>query len=361
VLNAVAIAVTAAVVIVFVATIAGLVAFTRSQSEGAVIRILLTPKLVTPGSATDGMPMSLRATLEKIEGVKVVQRKLVLGGRDPSGARYLVIGEEESGIELNKDFYPVDKSVFEAWKQERTGAIVTEATARDLKLEVGEIAEVNIPGKKLRIKVVGISRGALFTQTIAVHFDYLQESTGITQTCGYRIFAAPDDADHITKEIAAQTRNTAMPSRGVIGSRHRASLAKRASTIPTVLGFLGIFLMLTTVLTLANNCAISIRERRVEVATLRVMGYKPRSIATRLIAEAVLVGVVGGVVGMLVAWFAFRNGVQLTPTGMPPTTIGVFALSCGLLISIFVPLLGAIPSARAAVRTPLVDGLRDAA
>jgi putative ABC transport system permease protein len=314
-----------------------------------------------PGSATDGMPMSLKANLEKIPGVQVVQRKLVLSGRDPGGARYLVIGEEESGIALNTDFYPVDKAVFDAWKAERTGAIVTEATARDLGLEVGEIAEITIPAKKLRIKVVGIARGALFTQALVVHFDYLQETTGITQTCGYRVFAAAKDADSVAKEIAAQTKNSPMPSRGVIGSRHRASLAKRASTIPTVLGFLGIFLMITTVLTLANNTAISIRERRVEVATLRVMGYKPGSIATRLVAEAVMVGLVGGLAGMALAWFAFRNGVQLTPAGMPPTKIGTFALLCGLLISIAVPLFGAIPSARAAVRKPLVEGLRDAA
>ena len=359
-LNAIAIGVTAAVVMIFVATISGLVAFTRSVTETSMTRILLTPKLVTPGSTTDGMPMSLRATIEKIEGVQVVQRKLVLGGKDPSGATYLVIGEEESGIGLNTDIYPVDKAVFEAWKTERTGAIITEATARDLKLEVGEIAEVTIPAHKLRIKVVGISHGALFTQTIGVHFDYLQESTGITQTCGYRVFSAAADADRVTSEIGKQTRNSAMPARGVIGSRYRASLAKRASTIPTVLGFLGIFLVVTTMLTLANNCAISIRERRVEVATFRVIGYKPRVIARQLVGEAVLVGLVGGVVGMLVAWFAFRGGVQLTPSGMPPTTIGLSAFLGGAIISIAVPLIGAVPSARAAVRMPLVDGLRDA-
>jgi putative ABC transport system permease protein len=360
-LNAIAIAVTAAVVVVFVATISGLVAFTHSISETTLTRILLTPRLVTPGSTTDGMPMTFRPMLEKIDGVRVVQRKLVVGGRDPSGATYLVIGEEDSGIELNTDIYPVDKATFEAWKKERTGAIVTEATARALRLEVGETAEVTIPAGKVQIKVVGIARGAVFTHTIGVHFDYLQELTKITQTCGYRVFTGPADADRVIREIGKLTRNSAMPARGVIGSRYRASLAKQASTIPTVLGFLGIFLMLTTALTLANNCAISIRERRVEVATLRVIGYYPRTIARQLVGEAVLVGLIGGVVGIAIVWFAFRGGVQLTPSGMPPTTIGWFAMACALAVAVAVPLIGSIPSALSAVRTPLVDGLRDTA
>lgn len=353
---------TAAVVMVFIAAVLDLVAFTKSNDESKLARILLSPKLVTPGTATDGMPMSLGPQLAKIDGVKVVQRKFVVPARDEGGATYLVNGEDDTGPELNKDIYPVDQAMIDAWKKERTGAIVTETTARELRLEVGKTVEVGMPTGRLQIKVIGISRNALFTQIIGVHLDYLQEFTKNLDTCGYRVFTAPADFDRVSSEIAKLTKNSSMPVQGISSTRYLASKAKHASTIPVVLGFLGMFLVLTTALTLASNAAISIRERRVEIATLRTLGFYPRTILRLLVSEAVLVGLIGGAVAMLIIWFVFRNGVQLTPRGMlPPTTIGRVAVLCGLAISIVVPLFGSIPSARRSVRMPLVDGLRDSA
>jgi len=130
VLDAIAIAVTTAVVMVFVALLADLVRFTHaSLGASNLSRILVVPAIVTPGTTTDGHPAALYATLEKIPGVKVVQRKRVIFGRHESGATYLVSGEEDSGVELNKDFFPVDDAAVAAWKRERPlGAIVAEDT-----------------------------------------------------------------------------------------------------------------------------------------------------------------------------------------------------------------------------------------
>jgi ABC-type lipoprotein release transport system permease subunit len=359
-INLIATAVTVAVVMAFVAVMLQLREFSKVQIGGAYTRILVAPRIVRPGNGTDGMPLTLGAQLAKIDGVKVVQRKLVIGGRHESGATYMLAGEEDSGIELNKDIYPTDAATFEAWKKEPTGAIITDATAKDLRLEVGKTAELPTAFGRMQIKVVGITKGAAFAQLIGVHFPYMQQFTKNQDTCGYRVFTTPDKLDPAITEIGALTKNSSMPSQGISSSRFRADLARRASTIPLVLGFLGLFLVFTTGLTLANNTGISIRERRVEVATLRVMGFYKPSLLRLLVSEAVVVGFAGAVIAVAVVTLAFRNGVQLAPPDLlQPAKIGIASIIAGLAVGILVPLLGAVPSALSAVRVPLVEGLRD--
>ncbi len=354
---------TAGVVIVFVSMMLGILSFTRTYSEGQLERLMVAPKIESPVPPfADNLPPSFKSTLEGIAGVKAVQRKFVLRGKHANGATYMVAGEEASGVELNKDIYPVDASVIEAWKNEKPmGAIVTEATARALNLEVGETAEVpTSANKSLTIKVVAIAKGGIFPTVIGVHYDYLTEFAK-AQTCGYRIFIDPDAFAGVVAAIEAQTKNSATPAQAISSERLRARMAKNAGTIPAVLGFLGLFLVLTAALTLANNTAIAIRERRVEIATLRVLGYHTGTIVRLLVSEAVLVGLIGGIIAAAVVMVAFRDGFGFATKLLPTAPLSPIALGVGLLVAITIPMIGALPSALAAVRRPVVEGLRETA
>ena len=361
VLNAIAIALASATVMVFMAVLIDFTRITRSFTAHNDVRVIVVPKLAPPGSTTGGMPVSLTSSFEGITGVKTVQHMLVFAGSIPGSLPYGISGEDDSGIDLNKDLYPADAAPVDAWKKERLSALVTEPLAKDLHLEVGKLAEVPTTYGPMKIKVVGILLGSIVTRAIAIHFDYAQQFSKNTETCSYRLFVPPDLLDGVVTEIAAQTKNSSVPAQGVESGRFRAGVAKRAATIPAALGFLGLFLVFTTALTLANNRAISIRERRVEVATLRVLGYYPRSILRLLVSEAVLIGLIGGLVAVIAAYLAFHAGLRLTPKGMPPAALDMLSIGAGIAVAIIVPLIGSLPSAVAAVRVPLVDGLRESA
>jgi ABC-type lipoprotein release transport system permease subunit len=368
-LNAIAIATTVAVVTLFVSVITELVSFTNQTVGQGMSRLVVIPKLAMLGSPIDGLPVSFYPMFQKIDGVRVVQRRIAINGRHPSGATYLVFGEEEKSIELYPDFYPVSPAEFEAWKKERPmGAILTDTTAQDLLLKVGDTTEVPTAFGPLRIKVVAITHGAVFLQSIAIHFEYMQEFTKNTDTCGYRVFTAPEDLDRVTAAIAELTKNSVMPAQAVEAAQFRAANAKQAAMIPAILGFLGLFLILTTGLTLANSSAIAIRQRRTEAATLRVIGYRRGAVVRLFVSEGVLVGMAGGLLAILFMSVVFRNGVQLSSGGMlaagglfSAVKIGWFAILCGALTSIVVPLVGTYFPAVIAMRRPLVEGLRDTA
>ena len=359
-INCVTMLITAAVVIVFVSVVAELVRYVRASADRELMRVLVMPKL-----AGRELPIALHPMLSSLDGVRVVQKFRSLGARHDSGASYQVVGEEKSGVELNEDLFPVDPAVLTAWTNERPlGAIVTEQTARDLRLRVGEPAEIATPYGPLKIKVVGLSRGGLVGQRITVHLDYLDQFVGNPGTVRYRLFTKPDDYERVAKALEERSRNSATPLQAVSAANFAANAVRRVATVPAVLGFLGLFLIVTTALTLANTTAIAIRERRVEIATLRVLGYRRQTIVRLLLGEVMIVGLVGGVLAIAITWFVFRNGVQLTPSAvqlLAPVTVGGAGIVAGVIASIVVPLAGALPSTLASVRVPLVQALRDSA
>ena len=55
-------------------------------------------------------------------------------------------------------------------------------------------------------------------------------------------------------------------------------------------------ILVTLSLVISNSISISVRERRTELAVLKVLGFRPNQILTLVLGEAVLIGVLSGIV-----------------------------------------------------------------
>jgi putative ABC transport system permease protein len=60
-------------------------------------------------------------------------------------------------------------------------------------------------------------------------------------------------------------------------------------------------------LVVANALSISVRERRTEMAVLKVLGFQPRHVLLLVLGEALLVGMLGGGMSALLAWGMLGN------------------------------------------------------
>ena len=60
-------------------------------------------------------------------------------------------------------------------------------------------------------------------------------------------------------------------------------------------------------LVVANALSISVRERRTEMAVLKVLGFQPRHVLLIVLGEAILVGFLGGGMSALMAWGMLGN------------------------------------------------------
>lgn len=142
-------------------------------------------------------------------------------------------------------------------------------------------------------------------------------------------------------------------------SRILTTLVKSVGTAIAILMGLGaIFAALNTMYS-----AVSARTR--EIATLRALGFSSGPVVVSVLVEALLLGLVGGIVGMLIAYLAF-NGQRASTMNFATFSQITFAFTVtppllvqGLIYALALGLIGGLlPSVRAA-RLPITTGLRE--
>src|SRR5205823_9665803 len=102
-------------------------------------------------------------------------------------------------------------------------------------------------------------------------------------------------------------------------------------------------LLAVMALVVANSISISVRERRTEMAVLKVLGFRPGQIAALVIGESLLVGGLSGLLAAVGTWSYLNLAYGGVP--FPIGFISVFpvpsgALAWGLTIGFGVSLLG---------------------
>ena len=113
-----------------------------------------------------------------------------------------------------------------------------------------------------------------------------------------------------------------------------------------------------------NTMYSAVSSRTKEIATLRALGFGRTPVVVSVLIEAVLLSILGGVVGGGLAWFAF-DGYQTATMNFQSFSQVAFAfavtpslLGRGLLYAVLMGLLGGLFPAIRAARMPVVIGLR---
>jgi putative ABC transport system permease protein len=114
----------------------------------------------------------------------------------------------------------------------------------------------------------------------------------------------------------------------------------------------------------ANTVAMSARERVTEIAVMRTLGFRRNHILSFILSESVLMALLGGVLGVVLAkWVIIPGmikGMETTPMApmlinfkvSPEVLLMAFAVSVGIGI-----LAGFVPAIRSS-QTKIIDGLR---
>lgn len=111
----------------------------------------------------------------------------------------------------------------------------------------------------------------------------------------------------------------------------------------------------------AMYCAVSVR--RIEIATLRLLGFGAAAVVMSVLIEALLLAALGGIAGSGIAWLAFNGHVVATSAGgvsqlAVPLLVDWRVVGRGLLWACAIGLLGAGLPAIRATRAPLAAALR---
>jgi putative ABC transport system permease protein len=120
---------------------------------------------------------------------------------------------------------------------------------------------------------------------------------------------------------------------------------------------LGVIIVITVGLVAANTAAMSIRERRGEIAVMRSLGFSAGIILATLLAESFLIGLMGGLVGCGAAFLALHlfSGPRM---GLLTIRMPLKVLVETLIAAAAIGVLSAWFPARAASKMNIVEALR---
>jgi putative ABC transport system permease protein len=130
------------------------------------------------------------------------------------------------------------------------------------------------------------------------------------------------------------------------------------TTIAVLMGIGAVFAALNTMYS-----AVSSRTR--EIATLRALGFGAAPVVTSVLLESVMLGLLGGIVGGVLVYFAL-NGYQASTLNWASFSQITFAftvtprlLVTGLVYSLILGLIGGLLPGMRAARMPVTAGLRE--
>ncbi len=128
--------------------------------------------------------------------------------------------------------------------------------------------------------------------------------------------------------------------------------------IQGMLGAIGLIAMIVSGIGIANTMMMSINERTREVGVLKVLGTDLKDIAMMFLTEALLVGILGGVGGLLLSFVMARLIPVLFQTMQVKSIIPLWLAAGGVLFAGVVALLSALAPALNAMRISPNEAIR---
>ncbi len=185
--------------------------------------------------------------------------------------------------------------------------LINSSAAERAGLNVGDAIQVITPAEQVTVTVSGIYDsprdiagwvGVMFTPE-----RYLEMFT-LNDYASQAVIAAAEDADPMTvRNRIGQTwpwLTPLLPEQ--IAERMSGSVVQQMEFVRYVLVIFGAIALLVGAFNIANTFAMVVGQRTREFALLRSIGVSTAQVAVSVIAEAALVGLVGSVVGIAVAF-----------------------------------------------------------
>jgi putative ABC transport system permease protein len=319
------------------------------------------------------LPQSLQAQMEALPGVKMVTYANWFGGayQDPHN-QVFSFAVPPSYL----DAYPemsVTEAERKAFNETRTGVLVGEGLMERFKWKVGQripmqstIFPDKSGSKNWTFDIVGVihstdkKTAGFYNQMMLLQWKYFDDTTPYNRgTVGWYVTRVTDvnQADRVAKAIDALSANSDHETRTLSEQAATAAWMKQVADIGLIAGSIMGAVFFTLLLLSGNTMMQAVRERTSELAVLKTIGFSSRSVLAMVLAESVLLLLIGGVVGMLVA-SALIPAVNQGSSGMlvlPSVGKESWILGIGLMALIGAAV-GALPAWNA-MRLNIVDAL----
>jgi putative ABC transport system permease protein len=317
------------------------------------------------------LPLAYQSRLEQVPGVTRVGYGNWFGGyyQDPKNqfTQFAVDGPSLF------DIYPevlIDPAQREAFLAEQTACITGKTLADKYGWKIGDVIPITgtiYPGE-WRLTLRGIYKASTpdaDENTIFFHWKYVNEGMpqGRKDLVGiyWLKVASPSDAPPVSAAVDAIYENSPQPTKTETEKAFQAGFIQMMGNVSFLLTILGSAIVFAILLVTLNTMMMAARERTTEIAILKTLGFTDGLVLRIVAAEALIVSLLGGLLGCGLAFLIFRR-LDFTAGGMFPNfRVLPETVGWGLLVALGMGLASGLVPALTAARLQIANALRKVA
>ena len=316
------------------------------------------------------LPLSYENRIRGVEGVTIVARSNWFGGvyREPKNffAQFAV---SDNYLDLYPEFIlPAQQR--NDYERDRKGCLIGRQLASQFGFKIGDVIPIKgtiYPGT-WEFVVRGFLDGrdeSTITRQLIFHWDYLNET--LRKTPGRKAdqvgvyvlgIASPDEAAAISRNVDDVFRNSLAETLTETEQAFQLGFVAMSNQIIAAIQLVSYVVIVIIMAVMANAMAMSARERTVEYATLKALGFGPAFLALLMFGESLTICVVGGGLGILATPPAASFFKQATGGVFPVFHVSRETMLLQAACALVVGLAAAIIPALQAARVKIVEGLR---
>ena len=337
------------------------------------------------------LPLSYQGKIESIDGVEGTTKFQWFGGyyREPANffAQFGIDHERffdlyEGDIEISEGPAGVTgpaarTAVIEALAADRRACVLGEGLRSRFEktdFEVGDTFPViptifqKFDGSAWEFIIVGFyrpKRSNVDATTMYFRHDYLEESLegGIAagpEGAGVYMVNVADgsDPERVSSDIDALFENGPQATMTTSEAAFQAIFASMLGNVPLFLGTLGGAVLFAVLFSVINTMLIAARQRRREAGILQALGFSPSTSAWLLVFEGVLISLIGGGLGLLLAGGSAPAMAEALGTSIPNYAVDGATIIQGILLALLMGILAGAAAGLPMVRLQPTEALR---
>ncbi len=311
------------------------------------------------------LPQAHGNRLRAVEGVRSVSWMNWFGGVYIDQSNFFA--QFAVDAETYFPMYPelrIPEEQLEAFMAERTAAIVGNGLMRRFGWSVGQ--QIVLQGTLLPGDFAFTIRGVytpddptLGEQNFYFHYDYMYEAAPDQMRPGWFILQLddPTQAAAVSQRVDAMFENSSNPTKTQTEKALNAEFITMWGNVGKLVRTIGLAVFFAILLVAANTMMMAARERINEHGVLKALGFQNPLLFGIVLAESVMITVIGGVIGIVGAAVLFRPGNAMTEY-IPGFQVQTETMWFGLLIAVTLGVVSGLVPAWQAARLSVVQALR---
>jgi len=322
-------------------------------------------------SLIQSLPYSYVNRVRGVKGVENVTYASWFGAyyQDPKNQFAQFAIDPESYFDIYSDLMSLPAEQMRAWQNNRIGAVIGTSLAERFGWETGDRVPLfsMFPQQDGNRTWEFVIEGIFSAETsgadsgsMLFHYDYFDEARQWDKgTVGWLVVKVddPEEAGAVAERIDALFANSPSETKTSTEKAFVESFMKQFGDIGTITALILGAVFFTMLLVAANTMSQAVRERIPEMAILKTLGFSNQSVLVMILAESLLMALIGGLFGLLFAWLLVSGVATQVAAFLPgfsmPTRVWVNGILAVVILGLVSGLLPALQGMRLNIVTAL--------